>query len=185
MHPKQWKRGGGQQTMSFGVSHILSPMKKPLLRIERWVRQAALGREVVPDVNWMLIVSWISKGSSGITSLLLELVKLPSGSMKGVVALREEVSIRSWELSTRIMFLSEGADADSNFDADKSGAICFNSVMFSRGGLYERFVSVPIIRCAAERCESADMTCGELNAGFRGTCHSHTVSALLFVFPFP
>lgn len=43
--------------MSMGVRSILSPMLLPLLRIERWVRQAALGREVVPEVNWMLTMS--------------------------------------------------------------------------------------------------------------------------------
>ena len=41
--------------------------------------------------------------------------------------------------------------------------------MFSRGGLKGRFVSVLIIKWVAERWERAAVTCGELNAGFRGT----------------
>lgn len=57
MEPKQWNKGGGQQIMSAGERSMRSPMEEPLLRMERWVRQAALGREVVPEVNWMLIVS--------------------------------------------------------------------------------------------------------------------------------
>lgn len=57
MEPKQWNRGGGQQIMSAGERSMRSPMEKPLLRMERWVRQAAFGAEVVPEVNWMLIVS--------------------------------------------------------------------------------------------------------------------------------
>lgn len=44
--------------MSYSVRSILSPILLPLFRIERWDRQAALGREVVPDVNWMLMMSW-------------------------------------------------------------------------------------------------------------------------------
>lgn len=63
--PKQWKRGGGQQIMSEGVRPIREPMKYPLLRIEWWVRQAAFGVDVVPDVNWMLIISSLCRGSSG------------------------------------------------------------------------------------------------------------------------
>lgn len=43
--------------MSCSVRSILSPMLLPLFRIARWERQAALGREVVPDVNWMLTMS--------------------------------------------------------------------------------------------------------------------------------
>ena len=37
--------------MSVGVRAIREPMKKPLLRMELCVRQAALGALVVPDVN--------------------------------------------------------------------------------------------------------------------------------------
>lgn len=53
--------------MSLGVRSMRFPMLKPLLRIERWVREAALGVEVVPEVNWMLMVSFGSRfwGGSG------------------------------------------------------------------------------------------------------------------------
>lgn len=43
--------------MSSGVRRILSPIWEPLLRIDRWIRHAALGIAVVPDVNWMLTMS--------------------------------------------------------------------------------------------------------------------------------
>ncbi len=43
--------------MSCAVRRILSPIWAPLLRIERCVRQAALGIAVVPDVNWMFTTS--------------------------------------------------------------------------------------------------------------------------------
>jgi len=29
------------------------------------VRQAALGMDVVPDVNWIFTISWLERGSSG------------------------------------------------------------------------------------------------------------------------
>ena len=57
MQPKQWKRGGGQQMISRSVMTMRSPMDLPLLRMERCVKQAALGAEVVPEVNWMLAIS--------------------------------------------------------------------------------------------------------------------------------
>lgn len=42
-------------------------MLLPLFNIERWLRQAALGREVVPDVNCMLTISsgWRSSFGKG------------------------------------------------------------------------------------------------------------------------
>ncbi len=43
--------------MSLGERSIRAPIEWPLLRMERWVRAAALGAEVVPEVNWMLMVS--------------------------------------------------------------------------------------------------------------------------------
>lgn len=77
MHPKQWNSGGGQQTMSFGVRRMRSPICEPLFRMLRWLRQAALGMDVVPDVNWMLTMScgersrcgsaWASACSSDMT----------------------------------------------------------------------------------------------------------------------
>lgn len=51
--------------MSLGVRDMRAPMEWPLLSIEWCVRHAALGEEVVPDVNWIFIVSSICRGESG------------------------------------------------------------------------------------------------------------------------
>jgi hypothetical protein len=169
IQPKQWKRGGGQQTTSVGVRPIRRPMKYPLLSIEWCVKQAAFGREVVPDVNWMLIMSSWWRGESGMIPLPVWELDSESKDVKGVVAERGEVSIREDELSTRKMFRSEGTASDSTFFPPRSGIICFKRDTFSLGGLYGRFVSVPMIKCAASRCRNAEMTCMELNAGFSGT----------------
>ena len=48
--------------MSFSVSSILLPMLLPLFKIDLCVRHAALGEDVVPEVNWILMTS---SGSSG------------------------------------------------------------------------------------------------------------------------
>jgi hypothetical protein len=92
-----------------------------------------------------------------------------SKDVKGVVAEKGEVSIREDELSTRKIFRSEGTASDSIFLPPRSGVICFKRDTFSLGGLYGRFVSVPMTKCAASKCRSAEMTCMELNAGFNGT----------------
>ena len=47
--------------MSFSVSSMRSPILFPLLRIDRWVKLAALGMDVVPEVNWMLTISSASR----------------------------------------------------------------------------------------------------------------------------
>jgi len=151
-------------------------MKYPLLRMEWWVRHAAFGNEVVPDVNWMLMMSSLSRGESGTMALPFCKVEWRRDS-NGVVAEKVETSIRESELLTRKIFRNEGMLADSTFAASKSGTICFRRATFSLGFLNGKFVSVPIIKCAASRCESAAMTCGELKAGFRGTFLS--VSSLL------
>src|SRR5438045_8919714 len=78
--------------------------------------------------------------------------------------------MRPAELFISVIERREGTDADSTLsELSKVGEICLSNVTFSRGGLYGRFVSVPIIRCDAERWESAEMTCVELKAGFKGT----------------
>ena len=58
--------------MSSGVRRIRSPIWEPLLRMERCVRQAALGIAVVPDVNWMLTISLGERfwGGKGLASAL-------------------------------------------------------------------------------------------------------------------
>jgi hypothetical protein len=153
--PKQWNKGGGQQTTSSAVSRIRSPMKYPLFKIDSCVRHAAFGRPVVPDVNWMLIVSCLSRGSSGTRVLPFSLTDPFTRSVNGVVAFKRDGSILPSELSTTMTLRSEGTDSDRNLDDDRSPAISFRSVIFSRGGLYGRFVSVPIMRWAAERWASA------------------------------
>ena len=52
--------------MSAGVRSMREPIWWPLLRIERWARQAALGIEVVPEVNWMLTMSEFERGAEGV-----------------------------------------------------------------------------------------------------------------------
>lgn len=50
---------------SWALRFILSPIKVPLFRILVCESMAALGWDVVPDVNWMLIVSDGKRGASG------------------------------------------------------------------------------------------------------------------------
>lgn len=108
-------------------------MKKPLLRIEWWVRQAAFGDDVVPDVNCMLT---ISSGCSGAEGLILSLLEVEwNREENGVVAVKNEVSIRPDELSTIKIFRNEGTDSDCRVEDVRSLARAFNSVTFSRGGL--------------------------------------------------
>lgn len=121
---------------------------------------------MVPDVNWMFTISPADRGESGV---MVWPDWVEKREVKGVVAENEEVSTREDELSTRNIFRRDGTLADSTFFAERSGAICRRRVMFSLGGLYGRFVSVPMIKCAASKCESAAITCGELKAGFKGT----------------
>jgi hypothetical protein len=45
-------------TTSSGVNNIRSPILLPLFKMLRWLKQAALGMLVVPEVNWMLIMSF-------------------------------------------------------------------------------------------------------------------------------
>lgn len=63
-----------------------------------------------------------------------------------MVAPNEEVSILPEELSTRMMFLSDGTAVDSSLDASRLGSMVLSSVTFSLGDLNARFVSVPITR---------------------------------------
>ena len=115
---------------------------------------AALGREVVPDVNCTLIVSSGRSGESDTIGLQSSKANRLSN---GIAARMLDVSIRDEEFSTKMIFRREGMDADSNFEASKSGEICLKRVTFSLGFLYGRFVSAPIIRCAASRCDNAAM----------------------------
>lgn len=98
--------------MSVGLRSILSPMLLPLLRMERWVRQAALGREVVPEVNWMLMMSSGDKDGSALE--VLELV-CERTSLKLSRGFRFEASIRPSEFSTRMICCRDGTDSDCSF----------------------------------------------------------------------
>lgn len=69
MQPKQWKRGGGHTTISVGVRPMRSPIELPLFRIALWLKHAAFGMAVVPEVNWIFIVSCTSSGEDGVTAL--------------------------------------------------------------------------------------------------------------------
>lgn len=116
------------------------------------------------------MISSLSSGESGTISCSFWDIDSWNSEAKGVVAENGETSTLKEELSTRMMFFSEGTLALSTLFALRSGIICCKSETFSLGGLYARFVSAPMIRCAASRCDRAAITCGELNAGFSGTC---------------
>ncbi len=88
---------------------------------------------------------------------------------KGVVARSGLGSIRPAELSTMTIRSRLGTISDCNFEADRSGTRLWRRDIFDRGGLNGRLVSVPMIRCEASRCVSADITCVALKAGFSGT----------------
>lgn len=133
--------------------------------MDRWARHAALGIEVVPEVNWMFIMSWLERGAEGAGAGAWRSAFRP---VKGVVARRALISMRPDALSTRTMCLSDGTLSDSSFDAERSGTRASRRVMLFRGGLNGRFVSVPMTRWETSRWVSAEMTCVALNAGFSG-----------------
>lgn len=104
-----------------------------------------MGDDVVPDVNWMFIMSSGESGESGITTLRAVLDS--KSDINGVVAFKAEVSIRPFELFTRMRFLKDGTVGDCNVPLlVRSGIISFRSVIFSLGALKAKFVSVPIIK---------------------------------------
>lgn len=121
--------------MSVGVMPMREPIEKPLLRIEWWLRHAAFGAEVVPDVNWIFTISSRCNTSSGMTvSCLFELEDWKI-SVNGLVERKEEVSIREAELSTKMILSNEGTEVDSNFELSRSGTRVLRSEIFSLGGL--------------------------------------------------
>ena len=97
--------------MSFSVNRILSPMKYPLLRMERWESMAALGMAVVPDVNWMLITSSGCKGEAGFIPPRPWPPEFHASSNLNAER-RRETSMREEELSTTMMCFREGTEAD-------------------------------------------------------------------------
>lgn len=120
------------------------PIWSPLFRIERWDRQAAFGADVVPDVNWILTMSWFDNVEEGV-GLVVSVSRLIL--VYGVIARKDAGSILPAELSTTITCLREGAASDSSFELAVSLIIESNIGTFERGALKGRLVSVPIIRC--------------------------------------
>lgn len=117
----------------------------------------------------MFTISCGSNIESGVGAVVE--VVLNSKSWNAVVADNLVRSTRPAELSTSTIFCSKGRDADSTLYPAKSGAICLSKDKLSRGSLNARFVSAPSMKCAASRCESAEMTCVVLKLGFKGTCY--------------
>lgn len=163
---RYWNRGGGQQTTSSGVRSMRSPMLLPLLRILLWLRHAALGLLVVPDVNCMFA---ISLGSRPWSSKALSCAPSSTTCSYRRVLLYSETSMRPAELSTRTIFCNDGTSSDSSFEPVRFGTRCVRSDILERGSFRGRFVSAPMMRWDAARWFSAERTCGALKAGFNGT----------------
>lgn len=165
--PKQWNSGGGQQTMSWDVSRMRSPICLPLLRIERCERQAARGMAVVPDVNWMLTMSCgerLRGGKESPSALRSDVMEA-----YGVRLLYSEASTRPDELSMYMIFRKLGMSADSSLGMVRSWTICWRRGMLLRGSFRGRLDSALMIRWLASRCFSAATTCIELKDKLMGT----------------
>ena len=67
-------------------------------------------------------------------------------------------------------FFSDGTSSDSRVEPARLGIKCVRSEILDRGSLRGRFVSAPMMRCAASRWLIALRTWGALNEGFSGTC---------------
>jgi hypothetical protein len=151
------------------VSNIRSPMLLPLFKMLLWVKQAALGIDVVPLVNCIFTISsQLTSFSPGTPALLIP----PSSKTfsYGIVAFMGPVSTLPAELLTRMTDLREGTTSDSKVPILwMSGIRAERRSILERGGLRGRFVSVLMIKWDAVRCVSADNTCDEVKAGFRGT----------------
>ena len=116
-------------------------MKKPLLRMLLCVKQAALGIDVVPLVNWMLMISSAFSTTSPTSAEDWQ----SDISLKGVAPRR--LSKGPLALFTIMILRRVGTDADSTLLAVLIlGEICLSSDTFSRGGLNGRLVSAPIMR---------------------------------------
>jgi hypothetical protein len=153
--------------MSSGVRSMRSPTWEPLLRMDRWVRHAALGMAVVPDVNWMLTMSF---------GLRFRSVKgRPSADNSdtidenGVKLLYEVTSTRPAELSRRMICFRVGTRLELSFELQRSPTRCWSSGILLRGSLRGRLDSVLIIRWLDSRCPNAAAICMALNEGFNGT----------------
>ena len=76
-------------------------------------------------------------------------------SVNGVNAEYFDTALCVSELSTRKTFRNDGTLGDCTVLPSKSGTISFKRLQFSLGFLNGNFVSVPIIKWLASRCESA------------------------------
>ena len=85
--------------MSRSVRTIREPIWKPLLRMLRCESMAAFGVEVVPEVNWILTMSWGSSRESGFGDRAEVSWDIAD---QGVRARREDVEIWPSELSTKM-----------------------------------------------------------------------------------
>jgi hypothetical protein len=166
VHDAYWNNGGGQHTTSCGVNNMRSPILFPLFKILLWLKHAALGILVVPEVNWMFATS---SGCSPWSSNVLSRSPSSMTCSYRLMLLHSDRSTLPAELSTNTTFCSEGISSDSSFEPVKFGIRCVRRDIFDLGSLRGRFVSAPIRRWEAERWLSAERTCGALKAGFSGT----------------
>lgn len=142
--------------MSISVSSIRSPMLLPLLRIERWVRQAAFGIEVVPLVNCILTTSSGWRPGLGTS---VPFTPGSSTSLKAMVELKASRFTRPEELSATMICFSEGTSSDCSMCDLNPCRIFLRSGTFDCGSLLERFVSAPMIRWDTLRWLRAEITC--------------------------
>ena len=122
--------------------------------MDRCERQAAFGAEVVPDVNWILTISLFERGESGEGADVEESCDIEA---HGVVTRKDDGSTRPLELSTSTICLSVGMASEVRVGDDRSGTMDCSKETLDLGDLYGRLVSVPMIRCVAERWLNADI----------------------------
>ena len=154
--------------MSSGVKSMRSPMLLPLFRIFLWVKQAALGKLVVPDVNWMLTISSECRVSSVSTPCGEGPPSSKTSSYFNIAPKCSSLLIRPWEFSTTMIFWIEGT-AWEWIEVEKLGTSSMSNGTFDRGGFLGKFVSVLMMRCFADRCDNAEITWEALKAGLSGT----------------
>ena len=109
---------------------------------------------MVPDVNWMLTISLWERGDEGVGG---DVDVSDDIEVQGVRALNGEGSTRPAEFSTRMMFWREEMEEDSSLEDERLGTRDCNSSTLLFGGLNGRFVSVPMIKCEADKWLKADV----------------------------
>lgn len=131
------------------------------------MRQAALGIAVVPDVNWILTMSFGERFRDG--RGFPSACRSDTMELYGVRHLKSEVLTRPEELSTKIMFWREGIIDDSSFGLVRSWIMCWRRGMLLRGSFRGRLDSALMIKWLAFRWLSAATTCIVLKERFIGT----------------